>query len=371
MPQNPLLQLRSLGQRIWLDPGWSPSITDGTLRRLIEADGLAGLNAGPALPARAFPAEPGQAGAAAGQAGPAEIHEQLAVAGIRAAAELFRPAFESSGGSDGLVNLGVSPRLAGDADATVNEALRLWRLVDRPNVLIKVPATAAGLPAIERLVAAGVNVNVTLLFGLRRQRQVLARILAGLQQRCRAGRPVAGGLSVTSLHPGRIDSRVDALLDRLLETGNTTGGLARRLCGHAAIAIARLAYRDWRAQLSDPRWTEVTGRGALAPRLHWDTTFSGDPARFQVRYVEALIGPDTLCTLPLPTLEAFRDHGRAAARLAEGLDAAEEVVDALGVLGIDLDEVALELEQEGLARSAADYEHALGSLAPERLVAYG
>lgn len=364
MPRNPLLQLRSLGQRVWLDPGWSPSITDGTLRRLIEADGLAGLNSGPALPAPEFPAEPGHAGAA-------EIHEQLTLAGIRAAAELFRPTFESSGGSDGLVNLGVSPRLAGDAEATVNEALRLWRLVDRPNVLIKVPATAAGLPAIERLVATGVNVNVTLLFGLRRPRQVLARILAGLQQRCRAGHPVAGSVSVASLQPGRIDSRVDALLDRLLETGNTTGGLARHLRGSAAIAIARLAYRDWRAQLSDPRWTGMIRRGALTPRLHWDTTCNGNPACSQVKYMEALIGPDTLCSLPLPTLEAFRDHGRVATRLTEGLDAAEEVVDALGVLGVDLDEMALELEQEELARSAADYERALGALAPERLVAYG
>lgn len=370
MPENPPLHLRSLGRRVRPDPART-SLADGALRRPIGADGRAGPAPAPAPTPRELPAVRGQAGSAAVRAGPAEIHERMAVAGIRAAADLFRPVFESSGGSGGLVNLGLSPRLADDADATVSEARRLWRLVDRANILIKVPATAAGLPAIERLIAAGINVNVTPLFGLRRQRQVLARILAGLQRRGRAGRPVAGIVSATRFLLGPVDSRVDTLLDRLLETGSTTGGLARRLRGHTAAAIARLAYRDRMRHLSDPGWAEMAGHGAPAPRLLWDSPSGGDPSRPQASCVEALIGPDTLCTLPLPTLDASGDHSRAAARLAEEPDAAEEILDALGVLGIDLDEVALELEREELARSAADYERALRALAPERLAARG
>ncbi len=358
---NPLLQLRALGQSVWLDFIRRALLEDGTLARLIAEDGLAGLTSNPAIFHQAI-AEHGDydgaiASLARDGADAVTIYETLAMADICAAADALAPVHAQSGGRDGYVSLEVSPHLAHDADATVSEALRLWRHVGRQNLMIKVPATPAGLIAIRRLVAAGISVNVTLLFSVARYRETAEAYLSGLEDRAAANQALDNVASVASFFLSRIDTQVDHQLDALATPE------ARALRGHAAIACARLAYQEYLGLIASPRWQALAGRGARSQRLLWASTGTKDPAYRDVYYVEPLIGRDTVTTLPPDTLEAFRGHGRAAARLEEDVEGAHALPGCLAALGIDLAAVAASLESEGIAKFIAPHDRLISHLA--------
>ncbi len=354
MNRNPLLELKALGQSVWLDDlrrGW---LEDGTLKRLIREDGLDGITSNPAIFAKAMIdgeeyEEAIQALEAQG-ASAQEIYEALALDDVGRAADLFRPAYDSSGGLAGLVSIEVSPHLAHDTAGTVAEGRRLWQRLERPNVMIKVPGTPAGLPAITELLAGGVNVNVTLLFSVQRYREVVTAFLEGLERRQEAGGPLERLASVASFFLSRIDTLVDRRLDAL---GNDAAGALR---GQAAIASARLAYRYYTEWTAGARWRALAGAGAHAQRLLWASTSTKDPIYSDVKYVDALVAPDTINTLPRKTLAAYRERGQPEVRIGHDLAAAESLPGKLRELGIDLEEVAATLEQEGVQKFIEPYD---------------
>lgn len=358
---NPLRRLAELGQSLWLDDIRRSWLRDGTLMRLIEEDGLAGLTSNPAIFAKSiaqgteYRAE-AQSLARKGLA-PGAIYETLALGDVRAAADLLRPVYEARGRTDGFVSLEVSPHLADDTDATLEEARRLWAAFDRPNAMIKVPGTRAGLPAIRTLIAEGVNVNVTLLFGLERYREVVDAFLSGLEQRVASGAPVDGVASVASFFVSRIDTLVDARLDAM---GTAR---ARALRGRAAISNARLAYKYFREWSCSERWQRLAAAGASAQRLLWASTSTKDPAYDPLLYVEELAGPATVNTLPRATMEAYRQSGRPQVRIGHDLEGAARCVAELASLGIDLEQAAEQLEREGVQKFVEPFERLMALLA--------
>lgn len=368
MSGNPLLALEALGQGVWLDDIDRALLASGELARLIREDGVSGVTSNPAIFEKAI-ARGGYDDdiarlARVGRA-PAEAYEALTVGEVQRAADLLRPVYERSGGRDGFVSLEVSPRLADDTGATVAEAQRLAAEVARPNLMVKIPATRAGGPAIRALLAQGLHVNVTLLFGLARYREVVDAFLAGLEDRKAGGRPLAGVASVASFFLSRIDTLVDARLDRDGRPG------AAALRGRAAIASARLAYSYYKEWTLGPRWRALAAAGARPQRLLWASTSTKDPAYADVKYVEALVGPETVTTLPPETLRAYRDHGDPAARLDDDLAGARALPAELAALGIDLEEVSATLEQEGVRQFIEPYDRALAALAARAHTAAG
>jgi len=281
------------------------------------------------------------------------------------AADLLLPVYEKSGGRDGYVSIEVSPHFAHDCDATVKEARELWAQLARPNVMIKVPSTRASLPAIQALLAAGVNVNVTLLFGLQRYREVADAFVRGLEQRASTGAPLDHVASVASFFLSRIDTLVDQRLDAL--SPPDAGASRHPLRGAAAIASARLAYQHYKQWTAGARWQALAAQGARSQRLLWASTGTKDPDYSDVKYVEALIGPDTVNTLPPDTLAAYRDHGRPALRLEEDLAAARELPAQLASLGIDLEQVSAELEADGVKKFIAPFDKLLAALEQRRI----
>jgi transaldolase len=347
MRQNPLLQLRALGQSVWLDDLDRGLLDSGALARLVRADGVSGVTTNPAIFGKAL-ASRGHAAriaslAAAGTSAPA-AYESLVTDDVRAAADVLLPAWRGSGGADGFVSIEVPPTLAHDAGGTITAAWRLWRLVDRPNVMIKVPGTAAGLRAVRTLLADGVNVNVTLLFDARRYARFADAFQSALEARAAAGQGVDTVHSVASFFLSRIDTLVDARLGAL---GTPR---AQALRGQAAIAAARLAHAHYREWSRGARWRRLARLGARPQRLLWASTSAKDPAYPDLKYVEPLIGRGTVTTLPRATLEAYRDHGRPAPRLARGRAAARALVPLLGELGIDLHGIGRALEHDGLRK---------------------
>ncbi len=364
MAANPLLRLRAIGQSVWLDYIQRDLIENGGLERLIREDGLAGVTSNPAIFEKAITSGPeyvvpirelARRGLPA-----AALYEALTLEDIMRAADLFRPLYEETQGGDGFVSIEVSPHLAGDTSATIAEAQRLWAALERPNVMIKIPATRACLPAIRALVAASVNVNVTLLFSVARYREVAAAWMAGLEDRVRVGAPLGRVASVASFFLSRIDTLVDERLDQL------GAGEARTLRGQAAVASARLAYQAYKGIEAETRWQALARQGARTQRLLWASTGTKDPAYSDVKYVEPLIGPDTVNTLPLETVAAYRDHGNPAARLEDGIETARALPLALSALGIDLDEVARQLEEEGIRKFVEPYDKLLATLDQRR-----
>ena len=355
---NPLKALKELGQSVWLDDirrGW---LDDGTFARLIAEDGLSGVTSNPAIFEKAMAAgreydEPIRARAGLE---PAAIYESLAIDDIRAAADLLRPTYDA-GGADGFASLEISPHLADDTEATFREARRLWQALERPNGMIKVPGTRAGLPAIRALLAEGVNVNVTLLFGVQRYREVVDSFLEGLEQRAQAGKPIDRVASVASFFISRIDTLVDSRLDAL---GTP---VAMELRGRAAIASARLAHEACVQWTAGERWARLAAAGARPQRLLWASTSSKDPAYGDTRYVEALVAPGTVNTMPRATLDAYRDHGRPAIWREEGLQGARLAWKALYELGIDPQAVAEQLEREGIRKFVEPFDKLLARLA--------
>lgn len=363
---NRLRHLESLGQSLWLDYIERAMLVNGELERLIHDDGVSGVTSNPAIFEKAIAqhAEYDEAISQLARRGLAarEIYETLAIEDVRRAADLLRDVYETSCGReycgrDGYVSLEVSPHLAYDTVATVTEAKRLWERVARPNLMIKVPATRAGMPAIRQLIAAGINVNVTLLFGIARYREVAGSYLAGLEDRLASGGALDHVSSVASFFLSRIDTLVDGFLDR------DNRAQARELRGKAAIASARLAYREYHELVSSARWQALLAHGACPQRLLWASTSTKDPAYDDVKYVEALIGPDTVNTLPPETLAAYRDHGDPGLRLNTQMKAARILPGQLAALGLELDRVSDELERQGVQKFIEPYDRLLVALA--------
>lgn len=357
---NPLRQVHQLGQSIWLDDirrGW---LKDGHLARLIAEDALAGVTSNPAIFAKSISegAEYNDAITTLARAGRSinDIYETLALEDVQAAADLFSATYKAADGGDGFVSLEVSPHLADDTKGTVAEGLRLWQAFNRPNAMIKVPGTEAGLPAITELIAAGININVTLLFSVERYRAVVDAYLTGLEQRAAAGKPIDKIASVASFFLSRIDTLVDARLDKI----NTNEAKARR--GRAAIASARLAYQYYKQWTNSDRWRALAEKGVKPQRLLWASTSSKDPAYKDTMYVEALIAPDTVNTLPPATVDAYRDHGDPAVRIEDDVAEAKETVQVLRNLGIELKDVSEQLEREGVKKFKEPFDALLATL---------
>jgi len=354
---NPLVRLGALGQSPWYDFITRELIATGELRALISNDGLLGMTSNPTIFEKAIAGSADYDDdirrlAAEGR-GAEEIFEALAIADVRAACDAFQPVYAKSGGADGLVSLEVSPTLARDAVATEAAARRLWAAVARPNLMIKIPGTAEGLGAIERCIADGINVNVTLLFSVSRHEAVMEAYLRGLERRAAAGQPLDHVASVASFFVSRVDTKVDPML-----------GAAGRgdLRGTIAIANACLAYAAFERVFQGPRWAKLSAHGARVQRPLWASTSTKDPALPDVYYVEALIAPQTVNTLPPETFVAYRDHGDPAVRIAAGTATAAARLEALAAAGISLAVVTQELEAEGVDKFAASFQSLLSGI---------
>ena len=348
---NPLLELRKLGESVWLDDISRGMLADGSLARLVREDGVAGLTSNPAIFANAMMHDSNYAQPIAQLvsrvASAVALYEELALADLRDAAALLRPLYDSSAGGDGFVSLEVSPHLAHDAAGSLQEAQRLWRRLNVPNAFIKIPGTEAGLPVIADLIASGVNVNVTLLFSPERYRAVMHAYMQGLARRADAGHKISTCASVASFFLSRIDTAVDKLLDGLGAAGQPA---ARSLRGKAAIASACRAYEIFEELTAEPEWQSLAARGARPQRLLWASTSTKDPSYSPIKYVEELVVPGTVNTMPLETLNTYRRLGHPELRLerhiAEGCDARE----GLERLDVDLEAVAAQLEREGVTK---------------------
>jgi transaldolase/glucose-6-phosphate isomerase len=368
---NPLLALSEAGQSIWLDYLHRKILRNGDLRRLIENDALKGLTSNPSIFEKAI----GEGGdyddslralLATGDLEPSPLYEALAIEDIQAAADQFRPAYDRLDGADGYVSLEVSPYLAMDTEATLAEARRLWRAADRPNVMIKVPGTAAGFPAIRQLTAEGVNVNITLLFGRAACQAVAEAHMTGLEARRAAGQDISRIHSVASVFVSRIDTAIDKTIDQRLAAGDPEADALKALRGKVAIANAKLAYQDYLERLQGARWQALAASGAAPQRLLWASTGTKDTAYSDVLYVESLIGPDTINTMPPKTMDAFRDHGSVAQTLTDGLDEARDVLAAAARLGLDLDGVTDGLVTDGVRLFAEAFDKLLAAVADKR-----
>ena len=363
---NRLQQLHDAGQSIWLDYIDRRILHDGTLERQIREDALTGMTSNPTIFEKAL-AE-GQAydeQLAAAQAGlsPWELFELVEVRDVQDACDQFRAVYDATGGADGYVSIEVSPGVANDPDATVAEGRRLWQAVDRPNVMVKVPGTESGARAVQALLTEGVSVNVTLLFAVDAHRRVMEAYLAALEARVAAGQPVDRVASVASFFVSRVDNEVDKRLDALaasLPEDRRAHALALR--GKAAIANAAMAYQAFRGEFSGPRWEALAARGARVQRPLWASTSTKNPAYRDVLYVEQLIGPDTVNTMPPATLEAFRDHGETRRTVDADPAGAERTLADLEALGIPMREVTDKLLTEGIASFQKSFDGLLAGL---------
>lgn len=367
MTNNPLRQLETLGQSIWLDYIRRDLIVSGELRRLIKEDGLRGMTSNPAIFEKAILDSPDytediRAMAAQGESAQ-EIYETLSQRDVQLAADEFRVLYDQSGGKDGYVSLEVNPHLAYDTNGTLQEARRLWRALDRPNVCIKVPATLEGLPVIQQLISEGINVNVTLLFGLPRYQQVAEAYIAGITARVSQGHAVAHVVSVASFFVSRIDALVDPLLEAIRTQGGKDADLAKQMRGQVAVASAKMAYQIYKEMFDNERFRALAAKGARVQRLLWASTGTKNPDYSDVKYIEALIGADTVNTIPIDTLNAYRDQGDPKARLEEGVAEAARVLQCLPKLGINLDKATQQLEDQGVAKFNQPFDKLMETLA--------
>jgi transaldolase len=364
-------QLFDLGQSVWLDFIRRGHLASGEFDRLVRSEGVVGVTSNPTIFQQAIGQGDEydaaiQEGIGRGLEGPA-LFEALAVEDVRTACDWLRSAFERSGGWDGRVSIEVSPHLAGDTAGTIEEAQRLHRSVGRDNLHVKVPATAAGLPAITALTAQGLCINVTLIFSLARYAEVIDAYLAGLEARVRAGQPVDRIFSVASFFVSRVDTKVDKAIEAAMagRSGPERDELAIYL-GKTAIANARLAHVRFREIFQEPRFAVLRKHGANWQRPLWASTSTKNPAYRDVYYVEELIAPDTVNTMPPATLAAFNDHGVVDVRIDRDLDLAAVLFERLPELGVPVEQLIEELEPEGVQTFARSYDALLGTLAAKR-----
>lgn len=365
---NPLLELQNHKQSVWLDYIRRDLIVGGGLRKLVDEDGLRGVTSNPTIFEKAIAGDTdydvGISGLLARNpnATPAEMYDSLAIEDVRQAADILRPAYEDSNGADGFVSIEPPPQLTRDAASTIREARRLWRAVDRPNLMIKVVGTPEGVAAVEALISEGINVNITLIFSIRHYEAVAAAYIRGLE-RNRTPERIA---SVASFFV----SRVDTLVDRALEESGAAG--ARALEGKIAIANARMAYQRFREIFLAAPFSAQRKRGAHVQRPLWASTSTKNPRYSDVLYIEELIGPDTVNTIPPGTLDAFRDHGHVRGdTITSDLTEARRSLEELARLRIDLDAIAEKLQVDGISAFAADYDRVLSALGKKKLSAAG
>jgi transaldolase len=369
---NPLLDLQKHGQSVWLDYIRRKPLLSGEFRRLIAEDGLRGMTANPSI----F-----QAAIAAGDdydetigrllregADPNTIYETLAVEDIQEACDQFRGVYDSTDGADGFVSLEVSPALARDTQGTIEEARRLWQWVDRPNLMIKVPGLKEGVPAIETLLAEGINVNVTLLFAIEAYEAVAWAYIRALESRVDAGLPVDRIASVASFFVSRVDVMIDPMLDKMAAAESDPAKKAKiqGLRGKAAIANARLAYVSFKKIFGDERFKKLAAKGARVQRPLWASTSVKDKAYPDLLYADALIGPDTVDTMPRETVDAFRDHGTVKDTVEEDLDGARATMQGLAEVGIDMKAITDKLEDEGVEKFQQSFDALIEGIVAKR-----
>lgn len=359
-----LNDLETHGQAIWLDFVERKFLADGGLKKLIDEDGVTGVTSNPTI----FEAAMGhgtaydESLAAFDKANPGapakDRYEHLAIEDIRAAADTLRPVYDRLNGKDGYVSLEVSPYVANDTDATIAEAAKLWGEVDRPNLMIKIPGTPAGVPAIAATIDAGINVNVTLLFSIEAYKKVAEAYAAGLEKRAARGEPIDRIASVASFFVSRIDTKIDKAIE-----GGTGGEEAKALAGKVAIANAKLAYAWYQQFVASDRWQALAAKGAMPQRLLWASTGTKNQAYPPTLYLDTLIGPDTVNTVPPKTLDAYRESGTADETLTADVDAARTVIADAERLGLDLNGVTDTLVEEGVASFSKSFDDLLAAIA--------
>lgn len=354
---NPLNKIQNHGQSIWLDLLDREIMNSGKLKSLIDDDDLRGLTSNPSIFEKAITGSSDYdediTKLAKTETDNSAIFFDLAIADIQRAADIFKPVFDKTNGEDGFVSLEVSPYLARDTDGTIEQARELWKRVDRKNVMIKIPATKEGLIAIRECLREGININVTLLFGLPRYKEITEAFMGGLEDRLKEGNSIIEVSSVASFFLSRIDVLVDPMLD---EKG------AENLRGKIAIASAKKAYQIYLEMISSNRFKKLQENGAKTQRVLWASTGTKDPSFSDVLYVETLIGKDTINTLPMETIDAFRDHGNVADTLIQDIDAANKVMEDLKNEGIDIDKITQKLEDEGIEKFNKAYEKLIKSI---------
>lgn len=354
---NSLNQIRKMDQSIWLDLLDREIMNSGKLQDLIDHDDLRGLTSNPSIFEKAISGSSDYDQdiiklSQKGDNNPA-IFFDLAIADIQRAADLFKPVYDQTNGTDGFVSLEVSPYLARDTDATIEQARELWKRVDRKNVMIKIPGTKEGLVAIRECLREGININVTLLFGLPRYREITEAFMGGLEDRLTEGHSIKEVSSVASFFLSRIDVMIDPMLK---EKGED------QLVGKIAIASAKKAYQIYLEMISSDRFKKLEENGAQRQRVLWASTGTKDPSFSDVLYVETLIGKDTINTLPMETIDAFRDHGKVAETLTQDISDSNKAMAELEKIGIDIDKITQKLEDEGIEKFNVAYEKLLKSI---------
>ena len=366
MTENRLKTLTALGQSVWYDYIRRDLIDGGGLARRIAEDGLSGMTSNPTIFEKAiaggnlYDADIRNAGP--GRTEP-QVFEALAIRDVRSAADVFRGVFDAKKGDDGFVSIEVGPGLARDTAGTIAEARRLWSECDRPNVMVKIPGTAEGVPAIRQRLSEGININVTLLFSVPRHREVMEAHLSALEERVQSGKPIDALRSVASFFVSRVDTNVDPKLDALTRKGDAR---AKALRGKIAIANARIAYEAFEEVYSAPRWKALEAKGAHRQKPLWASTSTKDPSLPDLYYVEALIAPDSVDTMPPETFDAYRDHGDPKVRIRDGRDEAHAAFKALRELGISIDQVADELEVEGVKKFTDSFDSLMKTIGEKR-----
>src|SRR4249919_3839987 len=375
---NPVKALENHGQAIWLDFLARGFVAKGDLKRLIDTDGVKGVTSNPSIFEKAIGSSDEYDGAIGntlkkGDRPVAELFEHLAVEDIQRAADVLRPVYDRLKGEDGFVSLEVSPYLAMDTEGTIAEAERLWKDVRRKNLMVKVPATPEGLPAIEQLIGEGISINITLLFSQKVYMEVAQAYLAGLEKYVAAGGDPSHVASVASFFVSRIDSAVDKQLDEKIARANDPTEKERlaALKGKIAIANAKLAYQDYKRLFSGARWDKLAAKGAKPQRLLWASTGTKNKDYSDVLYVEELIGPNTVNTVPPATLDAFRDHGKVRDSLEENVEDARRVLEELEKSGISLDAITDELVKDGVKLFADAADKLYGAVAHKRATSLG
>lgn len=369
--ENPIQRMIALGQSPWFDNIERRLLISGELKAMIDRGEIRGVTSNPSIfhnaIARSIDYDEELLRLAKEGLTTQEIYECLVVQDIQAAADLFLPLYHQTRGGDGFVSLEVNPLLAHDPDGTVLEALRLWQRVNLPNLMIKIPATREGLSAIRSTIAAGVNVNVTLIFSLSRYAAVMEAYLGGLEDRLKMGQAIDHIVSVASFFVSRLDTKADQRLNQIAGMDPAQTDKAAALQGRLAIASARLAYQQFRKVFSSERYQQLKEKGARLQRPLWASTSTKNPAYPDTLYVDELIGPDTINTMPPHTLAAFMDHGKAELTIEKDLPQAEKVFADLESMGISIDELTRELEEEGVKAFADAYQALLQTLEEKRL----
>lgn len=358
---NPLLQLKDYGQSVWYDNIDRAQLASGQFKKMLEEDGIQGVTANPTIFQKSISSghaydEQMQQLISQGKS-TNEIYEALVIKDIQTVADVLRPIYDNTEGKDGYVSLEVSPDLANDTDGTIAEAARFWQMVNRPNLMIKIPATPAGIPAIRKTLSDGINVNVTLIFAIESYRAVTEAYIQALEERKAAGKDIKHIASVASFFVSRVDVLIDPLLDKKIQATSDPAEQQKLkdLQGKAAIANARLVYQDFKQIFNSPRFEALKQAGAHVQRPLWASTSTKNPTYRDVLYAEELIGPDTVDTMPLETVEKFADHGRVRNSIEDDLAGARNTLDTLEQLGIRYAQVTQQLLDEGVQKFADSF----------------